>query len=151
MLHNLYSRSGHYSIMTLVKTEALLLVLFLFYIPQHSTATILYVTSSLHTACPSTPCHLLSQYIENATGYFLSNTTMIFLPGKHTFNVIANVTSVIGFSMVRVSANTTTIVCSGLRCGGFYFDNVTSLNVTQLSFVSTATPSPPRICMTFNL
>ena len=61
---------------------------------------------------------------------------MIFLPGKHTFNVMANITSVTGFSMVGESENTGTIVCSGLRCGGFYFDNVTGLNVTQLSFVS---------------
>ena len=61
---------------------------------------------------------------------------MIFLPGEHTFNVMANVTSVIGFSMFGGSANTTTIVCSGLGCGGFCFHDVTGLNVTQLSFVS---------------
>ena len=61
---------------------------------------------------------------------------MIFLPGKHTFNVMANVTSVTGFIMAGGSMNTSTIVCSGLGCGGFYFDNVTGLNVTQLSFVS---------------
>ena len=61
---------------------------------------------------------------------------MIFLPGKHTFNVTANITSVTGFSMVGGSENTSTIVCSGLGCGGFCFDNVTGLNVTQLSFVS---------------
>ena len=62
---------------------------------------------------------------------------MIFLPGEHTFNVMANVTSVTGFSMVGGSANTTTIVCSGLRCGGFSFDDVTGLNVTQLNFTDT--------------
>ena len=61
---------------------------------------------------------------------------MIFLPGEHTFNVMANVTSVTGFNIVGMSANTSTIVCSGLGCGGFCFDNVTGLNVTQLSFVS---------------
>ena len=61
---------------------------------------------------------------------------MIFLPGEHTFNVMANVTNITDFSMVGGSANTTTIVCSGLRCGGFYFDDVTSLIVTQLSFIS---------------
>ena len=61
---------------------------------------------------------------------------MIFLPGKHTFDAQANISSVTGFRMVGRSVNTTTIICSGLRCGGFYFDNVTSLNVTQLSFVS---------------
>ena len=61
---------------------------------------------------------------------------MIFLPSKHTFNVTANVTNVTGFSMVGGSESTSTIVCSGLRCGGFYFDNVTGLNVTQLSFIS---------------
>ena len=61
---------------------------------------------------------------------------MIFLPGKHTFDAQANITSVTGFSRVGGSANTTTIFCSGLGCGGFYFDNVTGLNVTQLSFVS---------------
>ena len=61
---------------------------------------------------------------------------MIFLPGEHTFNVMANVTSVIGFSMFGGSANTTTIVCSGPGCGGFCFDDVTGLTVTELSFVS---------------
>ena len=61
---------------------------------------------------------------------------MIFLPGEHTFNVMANVTNVTDFSMFGRCANTTTIVCSGRRCGGFYFDDVTSLIVTQLSFIS---------------
>ena len=108
--------------MASVRTEALFLALFiLLLIPQPSTATTLYVTPSLHAACPSTPCHLLSQYIENATEYFLSNTTMTLLPGEHAFNVMANVTSVIGFGMVGGSANTTTIVCSGLGCGSFCF------------------------------
>ena len=150
MINISYFRSGHPR-MASVGTGALLPALFLLLVPQPSTATTLYVTPSPHTACPSTPCHLLSQYIENATEYFLSNTTMIFLPGKHTFNVMANITSVAGFSMVGESENTSTIICSGLGCGGFYFDNVTGLNVTQLSFVSHSTPSPPRMCMTFNL
>ena len=61
---------------------------------------------------------------------------MIFLPGKHTFNVWANITSLAGFSLVGGSENTSTIICSGLGCGGFHFDNVTGLNVTHLSFVS---------------
>ena len=133
-----------------MKTAALLLALFLLCTPLPSTATTLYVMPSPHTTCPSTPCLLLSQYIENATEYFLSNTAMIFLPGKHTFNVQANVTSVTGFSLVGGSENTSTVICSGLGCGGFYFDNITGLNVTQLSFVSDS-PSPPRMCMTFNL
>ena len=135
MINTSYYRSRH-TRMASVKTGALLLTLIILLAPQPSTATTLYVTPSLHTACPSTPCHLLSQYIENATEYFLSHTNMVFLPGKHTFNVIANISSVTSFSMFGGFANTSTIVCSGLRCGGFSFDNVTSLNVTQLSFVS---------------
>ena len=99
-----------------MRARALLLALILLLVLQPSTASTLYVTPSPLTACPSTPCHLLSQYIENATEYFLSNTTMIFLLGEHTFNVMANITSVMDFSMVGGSANTTTIFCSGLRC-----------------------------------
>ena len=85
--------------MASVTTGVLLLAIVLLVL-QPSTATTLYITPSLHTACPSTSCHLLSQYIENAPEYFLSNTTMIFLPGEHTFYVQANITSVTGFRMV---------------------------------------------------
>ena len=115
-----------------------LLILF-FFLPLPSTPTILYVTPTVSTLCPSHPlysCHTLSEYVENATEYFVSNTTMIFLPGEHTLKTQANISTVTSFSMIGESEDTCKIICSGPECGGFYFEDVLDLVIRNLSFVS---------------
>ena len=49
---------------------------------------IYYVTpNSLNTSCPSGyPCYELETYIRNASLYFTSNTSFVFLPGIHVIN-----------------------------------------------------------------
>ena len=61
---------------------------------------------------------------------------MVFLPGDHTFDVQANITSITGFSMLRESEGTSRIICSGSGCGGFYFEKVLQLDITNLTFIS---------------
>ena len=38
--------------------------------------------------------------------------------------------------MVEESEDTSRIICSGSRCGGLYFENISYLNISNLSFVS---------------
>ena len=122
--------------MAAVQTGVVLLVLLLLLLP--STLTTLYVTPSTHTPCPDPghPCFTLSEYIENATEYFTSNTTMVFLPGDHIFDVQANVTRITGFSMLQESEGASRIICRGSGCGGFYFEKVLQLDITNLTFIS---------------
>ena len=61
---------------------------------------------------------------------------MVFLPGDHIFDVQANITSITGFSMIQESEGKSSIICSGSGCGGFYFENVSQLDITNLTFIS---------------
>ena len=46
-----------------------------------------YVTATNGSDCPPTsPCHPLNYYVQNAASYFTSNTVVEFLPGLHEFN-----------------------------------------------------------------
>jgi len=120
--------------MAAVQTGVFFLVFLL--LPLPSTPSTLYVKPTNNTPCSPQPCLTLSEYIGNATRYFISNTTMIFLPGEHVFDAQANVADVNGFSMLAESEGTSKIICSGSKCGGFYFENILNLYVTNLSFVS---------------
>ena len=61
---------------------------------------------------------------------------MIFLRGEHTLKVQAIITNATSFSMVGESVNTSRIMCTQSGCGGFYFQFVSSLSISSLSFVS---------------
>ena len=120
--------------MAAVQTGVFFLVFLL--LPLPSTPSTLYVKPTNNTPCSPQPCLTLSEYIGNATRYFISNTTMIFLPGEHVFDAQANVADVNGFSMLAELEGTSKIICRGSKCGGFYFENLLNLDVANLSFVS---------------
>ncbi len=107
-----------------------------FLIPLPVSATNIYVTPTLQTKCPGNPCQMLSQYANESTKYLVSNTTMIFLLGKHTLNAQVHVTNVSNFSMMGEKEKETSVICSGSECGGFFFKNVTELTIHSLRFSS---------------
>ena len=114
---------------------SLLLSLF-FLLPFPSVANNIYVTPTPQTVCPDNPCHTLSQYANESAKYLVSNTTMIFLPGEHVLKLQVNITNVDNFSMSGEKGKETLVTCSGSKCGGFYFENVSYLSIFSLSFSS---------------
>ena len=91
-----------------------------------ATADIRYVMSS----CPGQPCLTLQEYVE--MGNFTSGTTLQFLPGIHTLQHsfclehISNITFEAAFShSVIIYKDNATV----------YFDRVTHLHITGLSFI----------------
>ena len=62
---------------------------------------------------------------------------MVFLPGVHNLEGQVHVANVGNFSMIKeASVNTSTVMCSGFGCGGFYFENVSHLLVSGLEFIA---------------
>ena len=98
-----------------------------------------YVKPTNDTQCPGEPCLTLSQYIQESGKYFISNTTMLFLPGEHELDstfLVENVTS------LALQGNTSSlpelpskIVCIN-RMGNFEFSLMEQLDIRALHFVS---------------
>ena len=108
-----------------------------------------YVSSATDSACPSTPCHNFSQYIQNSETYFTSNTTFIFSPGDHIVEakvLIANVSTLklIG-SNLRISSR---ILCT--LPAGFALRNVSNSEFTALEFISCGLQSFPFSAILLN-
>ena len=100
-----------------------------------STAVVIYVTPTPPVPCPDQPCYNLSYYAKEAAKYLKSNTTMLFLPGEHTFKVQINITNVENFSMISENG-TSTVFCKQSDCNGFHFENVQQLYISSLIFIS---------------
>ena len=92
-----------------------------------------YVKPTLDTPCHEDPCHTLSVYVSKAKHYFTSNTTIAFLPDEHTLQESVNVRSIGGLALQRSSSSLARIVCTN---NTFIFNNLSSIEVTGLSFVS---------------
>ena len=74
-------------------------------------ATVLYVKPTESTPCPGEPCHTLDEYAQNASQYFVSDTTVEFLPGTHKLSQPLYVSGVINLSLVaRNAARNETVI-----------------------------------------
>ena len=69
---------------------------------QPTTTQELYVKPTDDTPCPE-PCHTLEEYVQNATQYFVSNTTFNFLPGNHDLSQSLNVSGVTNLALVAIN------------------------------------------------
>ena len=74
-------------------------------------ATALYVKPTESTPCPGEPCHTLDEYAQNASQYFVSDTTVEFLPGTHDLSQPLNISDVNSLSLVaRNAARNETVI-----------------------------------------
>ena len=90
-------------------------------------ATVLYVKPTEFTPCPGEPCHTLDEYAQNASQYFVSDTTVEFLPGTHNLSQPLYVSGVNNLSLVARNAtrNETVIQLSE----ALWFTNVSNLTL----------------------
>ena len=63
-------------------------------------ATVLYVKPTESTPCPGEPCHTLDEYAQNTSQYFVSNTTVEFLPGTHILSQPLHISGVNNLSLI---------------------------------------------------
>ena len=90
------------------------------------------------SSCPqnSTKCTTLSEYAQEANLYFISNTTIVFLPGDHVLNTNITVANVTRLTMHGESSSdsVTRVVCNGSV--GLDFKSMVDLKISSLIFAS---------------
>ena len=89
------------------------------------------------SSCPhSTNCTTLSNYAQHTELYFTSNTTMVFLPGRHALNTNITVTNVARLTMQgeASSGNIATVVCHGSV--GLSFASMVEFKIYYLQFTA---------------
>ena len=100
-----------------------------------------YCVTPTATTCSSCPqnsihCATLSEYAQEAGLYFISNTTMVFLPGDHVLDTNITVANVATLTMCGESSsnNKATVVRNGSV--GFSFMNMVDFNIHSLAFTA---------------
>ena len=95
-------------------------------------ATVLYVKPTESTPCPGEPCHTLDKYAQNATEYFVSDTTVEILPGTHNLSQPLYISRINNLSLVARNAtrDETMIWLSEL----LRFTNVSNLTFVDCDF-----------------
>ena len=110
------------------------LILFMVTVDSRLSSIVHYITSLSTTQCPVESCLTLSTLATNSTDYFHSNTTLVFLEGRHTLDSEL-VVSDINASLV-LSTNgpgTAAITCSDEASLEFF--NITQLQISGLEFI----------------
>ena len=96
-----------------------------------------YVKPTNDTLCPGEPCLTLSQYIQESGKYFISNTTMLFLPGEHQLDSTLLVENVSSFALQGDTSSLpelTSKIVGINRMGNFRFSRVQHLDIRALHF-----------------
>jgi predicted outer membrane repeat protein len=105
-------------------------------------STTLYVLPENETElCPvlnTSRCLTLNNYVKDSVSYFLSDTIFMFLAGTHSLRGVFNVQNISNVSLVKYSTTeleNPEIVCNpGTHSSGFFFSNVSRINMESLSF-----------------
>lgn len=111
------------------------LVLILSTTLNHASGKVYHIKPSPSLPCPAEPCLILSQFVHESHSYLESNTTLIFLPGKHKLKSILWITNVNSLSVYSHSSRVT-ITCKSL--GRFDFSNIHIVHVQNLTFIGCA-------------
>ena len=105
-----------------------------------SVTQVYYITPSSSDPCPAEPCLTLSQFANNSNNYVNSNTTLIFLSGKHRLELELLVDNTTELSILFNSMNSTdthaVIVCQLHTM--FVVENVDVVHISGLTFVGCA-------------
>ena len=108
---------------------------------SYCSAESVYCVTPTATSCSSCPhnstyCTTLSEYAQEGELYFMSNTTMVFLPGDHVLDTNITVVNVTRLTIHGEfsSGNVATVVRNGSV--GFSFTNMVDFNIYFLAFTS---------------
>ena len=126
-----------------MKPLMVLVVLVTLLILGHAIQTEYFVKPNESAPCPALPCHTLSHYMENTTGYFISNTRFSFLHGVHEINQSGKLLFKKGFNLTLSGYNTSDsnaakIICKQRAILGF--NNIEILVISHLSVLNCGYP-----------
>ena len=98
-----------------------------------------FILPNLNAPCPTRPCYILSQVMDNSSQYFTSNTRAVFPPGHHEVStegllVIQNVNN------ISLVGDNTMIKCKGQF--GLSFVNITNLKISSLCLLGCGAAIP---------
>ena len=116
-----------------------------------------YVIPNNNFPCPGnlSQCHTLDWYSNNVTELSVSNTTVKFINGSHVLSApvhIANVSNIkfIGEKSVSHNSNGLPYLTSWITCNGsdsgFFFSNVSNVEIENLGFYHCQTRHRVEIC-----
>ena len=106
------------------------------------------------------PCFTFTEYIQNASSYFVSNTKVFFRPGRHIVSeytqlIVEDISglSLIGANRRMLEGSMLSTIIECLQQGGFVFRNVKFLHISDIevvrcgwklpaSLISTLPPTP---------
>ena len=107
-----------------------------------------YVKADNNSICPHNPCKTLTEYAQNVSAYFTSDTQIVFLPGLHTLktNTSIHIVNVSQLSLkgdesltaVTIPSNKCIIQCEG--AAGFDFVNTSKLIIQSLTISNCGRP-----------
>ena len=95
-----------------------------------------HIVPSPDHRCPVESCLTLSSFAANVSQYIESNTLLLFQPGNHVIHSKVNITGIVNFSMISISALRAGITCennSEPRLT-FVFNTVQHVHVRNLKF-----------------
>lgn len=94
-----------------------------------------HITPTLSDPCPVTPCLTLSQFARRQVARV--NTTLVFLPGKHSLESKISVSNISTLLMLsKYNHSGTQIACN--QSGRLTFTNVHSVHISGLNFIECA-------------
>ena len=128
------------SVVSSVMATSALVGVFLLAVLPHSVLAVhhtYYVKPTNDTQCPGEPCLTLSQYIQESGKYFISNTTMLFLPGEHQLDSTFLVYSVTSFALQGDTSSLPELASKIVgvnEMGNFQFYLIQQLDIRALHF-----------------
>ena len=126
------------------------IVIALHYNALPATAKHLYVFPDTYytTNCSLEECYTLANITQNSAEYFVSDTTVIFLPGNHIATAITTVplVNLTNIALLGSEHQESVIRCSGRF--GFAFVNVTNLTISKLELSHCGAPMPDEYILT---
>lgn len=104
-------------------------------------ATSTYCVSPDRTTYQNQTCYTFSHYVTNVSQYFTWSTTLLFLPGTHTFQagelvVIENVETVNFVGIKLLNNDSVRIDCNHTIYAGIAFTNITTVNMVNLTIAN---------------
>ena len=95
------------------------------------------ITPTSNDLCPKRPCLTLSQFARSPSTRIKFNTTLVFLPGKHSLGWKLSIADIENFSMTSIQTDSSTeIICH--QFGGLHFTDVRAIYISSLDFVGCA-------------